>query len=88
LQKKCNLSPTNNKGVARLASEAAADKGNIKQAPTMHTGGIAHYEAQNEGNISGANQGIRANPCKPTNKSRKKFLKKLCIYFVDYYITV
>jgi hypothetical protein len=27
-------------------------------------------------------------PCKPTNKSRKKFSKKLCIYFIDYSTTV
>jgi hypothetical protein len=25
--------------------------------------------------------------CKPTNKSRKKILKKLCIYFIDYSTT-
>jgi hypothetical protein len=40
------------------------------------------------GNISGANQGIRINPCKPTNKSRKKFSKKLCIYFIAYSTTI
>jgi hypothetical protein len=40
------------------------------------------------GNILGANQGVRANPCKPTNKSRKKLLKKLCIYFIDYCTTI
>jgi hypothetical protein len=40
------------------------------------------------GNISGANEAIRANPCKPTNKSRKKFSKKLCIYFIAFLTTV
>jgi hypothetical protein len=44
--------------------------------------------AGEEGNISGANEAVRANPCKPTNKSRKKFSKKLCIYFINFLTTV
>jgi hypothetical protein len=39
-------------------------------------------------NVSSANQVSVQTLCKPTSKSHKKFLKKLWIYFIGYFITV
>jgi len=41
-----------------------------------------------KGNVSGANQGSRANPCKSTKQSFKKFWKKSWMCFSAYFIYI